>query len=231
MKTANRHSMMYLPALFLGVLVVAGCQSSPTQKQADADAKALEAQDEFQKAANREPTPNTFYAMARILAAQQRETESQAILHKIIATHPDYLPAYNDLAESQIRQRQIDAAVGTLQAGLKQQPQQAILLNNLGMCSLINGQYGDALNWFTQAAGRDPNDSRYRANMATALGMLGRYDEALNLYTQIGPAADAHYNIGVLAEARKDRDRATQEFTQARQLKAPENSPRLATEQ
>ena len=38
--------------------------------------------------------------------------------------------------------------------------------------------------------------------MAAALGMMGRYEEALALYRQAIPERDAQHNIGVLHRAR-----------------------------
>ncbi len=169
---------------------------------------------------DRAPTPNTLYAMSRILAAQHRDGECAAVLTKIIQERPDYMPAYNDLAELQMRQRQMDQAMATLHAGLKVSAHQPVLLNNLGMCHLMRSQYEEALDSFTRAAALAPDDTRYRANMAVALGLLGRYDEALALYEQVGSLADAHYNLGVLAESRRDHTRAQTEFARAKTLQA-----------
>ena len=207
----------------LALALLAGCQSqTAAQKKQKTIEEAAVAETDFEQAAERTPTPNTFYAMARILAAQHRDAECQMMLSKIIEMKHDYLPAYNDLAELQMRQRKIDQAADTLHAGLKIAPRQAVLLNNLGMCHLFKEQYAEALANFTQASGAAPEDTRFRANMAMALGLLGRYDEALALYQQITTPADAHYNLGVIADSRNDHDRAIMEFAQAKVL---EKSP------
>ncbi len=188
---------------------LAACKSAPAAETAS---DAAQAETEFAAAADRAPTARTLYAMARIFAAQRRDAECEAMLSKIIATYPGYAPAYNDLAELLLRQRQIARAQAVLDQGLRQNSRNPILLNNLGMCAMLNHRFDEALERFTEAAGMAPDDARFRSNAASALGMLGRYEEAEALYLQILTPADAHYNLGVLAEARGDKERAAQEY-------------------
>ena len=210
-RTTFVFTSVFVCAALLAAL--ASCAGSPSIGT-PADQASL-AERQFQQGIDRAPTPDTLYAMARILAAQGREAECQSVLQRIIHDAPNYMPAYNDLAELHMRQRKLDQAIDTLQIGLKVAPRQAVLINNLGMCRMLQHEYGKALDEFTRAAGIAPDDTRFRANMAAALGMDGRYDEALALYMQIGSPADAHFNIAVLAEARKDQARADEEYNLA----------------
>jgi tetratricopeptide (TPR) repeat protein len=70
---------------------------------------------------------------------------------------------------------------------------------------MIKRRYEKALNYFTQAAGVIPQNTRYRANMAVALGFLGRDDEALALYRQILPENQAVRNLEIIRAARNSR--------------------------
>ena len=204
-----------VPALLLGMLLsIGGCGSSPTPQDRPAEAPHP---DSFATAGNRPPTAQTLYSMGRILAIQGRDRECEAIFKRVIHEHPTFLPVYSALAELQLRTRRIDEAIGTLSAGLRIRPENAVLLNDIGMCHLIKQQNEEALADFTQAVSSSPADARYRANMATVLGLLGRYEEAFALYLQLMPVADAHYNLGVLCDARKDSARAVEEFRQAAQ--------------
>jgi hypothetical protein len=56
--------------------------------------------------------------------------------------------------------------------------------------------------------------------LALALGMCGKYDQALVLYQEVLPVADAHYNLGLLCQARDDTKRAEDEFATPHSLKA-----------
>ncbi len=57
------------------------------------------------------------------------------------------------------------------------------------------------------AAGLVPASEKYRANMATALGLMGRQEEALALLQQILPEDKAKYNAEVLRIAHENEAR------------------------
>ncbi len=105
---------------------------------------------------------------------------------------------------------------------------------------LLDGAYQRALDEFVLAGKASPHDNRIRANQAMAVGMLGRYEEALALYKQVVKPQQAHYNLAIVCEARQDTERATAEFAIARSIGAPlagpavpaerEDSPRRAAE-
>ena len=97
-----------------------------------------------------------------------------------------------------------------------------MLLNNLGMCELERGAPERAVEQFASAVAASPGDARYRANMALALGLAGRMDEALALYLQVVSEADAHDNLAVVAEARGDAKRAEIERQAALAIRARE---------
>jgi len=71
------------------------------------------------------------------------------------------------------------------------------------MCWIIRREYEKALKMFTMAAGVLPENVRYRANMAVALGLMGRDEESLSLFKQVLPEDQANHNVDVLREARK----------------------------
>lgn len=156
---------------------------------------------------DRPPTAKTLYLMADILSSQGKDDEAEQLYKRIAAEYPDFLPAYNDLAALQMRQRRIPEAMRTLEAGLKLNPQDAVLLNNMGMCCLIRKDYERALSYFTDATAVQPVNTRYRSNMATTLALLDRRDEALSLYRQILPEEEAMENIQILCNSlRKEVD-------------------------
>jgi len=144
------------------------------------------------------PTAKTLYAMSRILMSQGREDQGESVLLKLIAEYPRFIPAYCDLAEYRLRQGRFDDAVEELSKGLRMAPEDPILLNNAGVCSLLRGDCEAALSNFSMAAEVMPREERYRANMALALGMMGRYDESLKLYKEVLPAKDAAHNLNVI---------------------------------
>jgi tetratricopeptide (TPR) repeat protein len=176
-----------------------------------------DAQDDaaFSAASERPPTPATLFVMARILAAQGREPECRYVLEKVILQDPGYTPAYVSLAEHHMRMGRTDDAIRTMESGLARAPKDPVLLNNLGMIHMIRADYAKAIDQFSAAAGIAPGDAGYRANMAAALGMSGRYEESLAAYGQVMPEQDAHYNLAVLCEAVGDHARAQAEYAAA----------------
>ncbi len=162
----------------------------------------------FEMQQDRRPTQKTLFTMAGILATQGKDRQCEFVLRRCIQEYPRFTPAYNDLAELLMRQGRTNEAVAVLTAANQLRPEDPVLLNNLGMCLMIRREYANALQQFTDAAGLRPENKKYRANMATALGLLGRRDECLSLLHQCLPKEEADHNAQVLQEA-NERTAAT----------------------
>lgn len=201
MATLNRVIIAYLAGIFVCALCLGGC-SETTGSSSKTGLVSNDSEVEFERQANRPPTTKTLYAMADILAAQGKDSECEYVLQRIIQQEPRFLPAYNSLAELQMRQRRISEAIKTISSGLQIYPKDPVLLNNLGMCWMVRRDYEKAMEMFTRAAGVMPGNTRYRANMATALGLMGRDEESLSIFRQILPENQAAHNLNVIREAR-----------------------------
>ena len=157
--------------------------------------------DDFALGTDRPPSAKTLYAMAALIRTQERLIEYEAILQRIIRQYPKFLPAHCDLAEHLTRQNRIGEAIETLATGLRVSKRDPVLLNNIGLCYLMKGDYEQAARRFEQAAGVNPQQARYRANLAVALGMLGRDSEARALFRQVIGTRDVEHNLGILRKA------------------------------
>lgn len=169
----------------------------------------------FDSGANPHPTPQMLQSAARLMAAQGREADAYSMLRRLVVEYPDHIPVYADLAEYHLRHNRPGEAERVLQEGLERAPDDAILINDLGMVAMMRGDYVRAVEHFNRAADLAPGETRHRANMATALGLMGRYDESYAMYEQVVPPAYAHYNVSVLADKRGDAERAKQEYDAA----------------
>jgi Flp pilus assembly protein TadD len=189
--------MLVLCGLLSGALLSGnGCASSkPAAGQMDPDAQ-------FDAGAGRAPNARTMYTLARILAAQGRDRECITVLTRTTRQYAGFLPAYSDLAEAYLRLGRTDDGIAVLDQGLRQAPQDPVLLNNLGMCWFLKGDYTQALRLFSRASMARPEDVTYKGNQAAALGMLGRTAEATALYSQFMASPDVRHNMSVLARAR-----------------------------
>ena len=197
-----------------GVLVLlvafglfSGCRSPKSGLNLDAENWKQES-DIFREGADRVPTMKTLYAYAKLVSTEGYDAEAEKVLRNILDANPDFVPAYNSLAEVQMRQQRVEDAIHTLEVGLEVSPGDPTLLNNLGMCTMADGDYEKALEHFTEAAEKRPNNARYLANMGVALAMVGREEEAYSLFQQILPESDVEHNLAILSEARKARQAA-----------------------
>lgn len=188
--------------------------------------KAQAQKDSFEVSHDRPAAPKTLYTMARILVNQHRDAEAEKLLKEAVALTPPYLPAFVTLAELQLKHNTpdnagADAALATLSQALAAAPDDSALHNNIGMCHLARQDHESALISFTRAVDLQPQTPRYRANRAMALGLLGRYDECLALYSTFLSPADAHHNLAILCKLRGDTERASSEFARAQSLRPP----------
>jgi len=202
-------------ALFLGLvglILVHGCAESMQPAQ-QGGIRSGNAASPAEVRGDRPPTPRTLLSMADILAAQGKDKECESVLSSCIRQYPGFAPAYNSLVELQMRQGRVAEAANMLSGALQRWPNDSVLLNNLGMCFLIRRDYETALGHFTCAAAHAPKSEKYRANMATCLGMLGRDSEALALLRQILPEGEAAHNAEVLKRARQKANNSSANIT------------------
>jgi Flp pilus assembly protein TadD len=199
------------------ILCVYGC-SEPANSGKNTDWVTDKSDLDFQTQANKPPTAKTLCAMAEILAAQGRDSECEYVLKRIIQDDPKFLPAYNSLAELQMRRGQANTAIETLRHALKINPDDTVILNNLGMCWIVRQDYQNALKMFTKAAGIMPENVKYRANMAVALGLMGREEESLALFKQLLPEDQANHNLTILREARNGEKPVSTTISQIQHL-------------
>jgi tetratricopeptide (TPR) repeat protein len=178
---------------------LAGCSTTTSFEQND-PADPAHYGENFDLMGKQPPTVKTLHSMARQCAATGREVQCELILQKMITDHPHYKPAYSELAELYLRAEMVDAAVAVLEAGLEIDPDDDVMRNNLGMCMLFQRKYESALEQFSTVAASHPDDARARANMAVALAMLGRMDEAYSVFQQVIPRPEARHNMQVLSE-------------------------------
>ncbi len=192
--------------VFTCTVCLVGCSKSNRTEQ-NMNTIADRPESAFQKGRDRPPTAKTLYGMADILATQGKDTGCEYVLKRLIYEHPNFLPAYNSLAELQMRQGRINEAIDTISKGLSIHPNDPTLLNNLGMCWIARRDYEKALEMFAKAAGRTAENARYRANMAVTLGLMGRHEESLSLFRQILPEDKAGHNLKILrADGKKAND-------------------------
>jgi Flp pilus assembly protein TadD len=196
-------------ALVFALVPLAACQSAPAEKDQSKDTE-----ESWEDAKDRPPTPRTMRIYAQVLANSGKDEESEYTLRRTIYEYPEFLPAYIDLAELCMRQDRVADAVDVLESAQKWVPDDPVVLNDLGMCAMLEDRTVEALGWFERAVEKAPREARYQSNVAVALGRLGRYEEALSVYVEgIGMRPkDAYHNVAVLCESRGDFEQAAEYY-------------------
>lgn len=179
-----------LPLLLAAALLPVACVSTPAGPE------------ELAEAGEREPGPAAMHATARLYAAQGRQGEAEWLLRRVLAESPAFAPAWEELARLYVTRDLVDSAVVTLELGLQAVPGDPVLLNDLGMCHLLRRDLEPALQAFVAAAAAAAPDARPRANLAVTLALLGRDEEALAVWEQVLPPAEAQRNLELVAAAR-----------------------------
>ena len=186
---------------------LSGCRSADKKpaEVAHRDTAEMRAVDAFDAGAKTPPNTGTLYTLARILMSQGRDGEALTVLNNLTQRYPDFMPAYNAVAECHLRAERTQEAIAVLTAGLKRRPQDAVLLNNLGMIWFLEGQYDQALPQFDAAVAAQPNEAMYVANQAMTLAMLGHDEQAATLYELVMSYPNLRHNLRILAKAREQR--------------------------
>ena len=144
------------------------------------------------------PNARTLYAMSRLLVLREREDKAEILLIRLINEYPKFAPAYCDLAELRLQQGRLEEAVAVLERGLGILPGEHVLINDMGVCRLVAGDYAGALEKFKTASDLNPREDRYKANKALALGLLGKSEQSLQLYRGMLTDEDARHNLDLI---------------------------------
>jgi len=183
--------MRYRTLALVLLPLLAACASPAEDPQAEWDA-----------AAGRKPEPATLFSMARIYVAQGRDDQAEAALREVVNQAPDFVRAYEELAHLYVRRDLVDGAVAALEVGLQHQADDPVLLNDLGVCKLLQKDPAAAAQAFIRAAALEPDNARPRANLALALALQGRDVEALALWQQVIRPSEAAQNLELVKKAR-----------------------------
>jgi arylsulfatase A-like enzyme/Flp pilus assembly protein TadD len=156
--------------------------------------------------------------LARIGSAQEAVAEFQAIL----ADDPRNLPAYIDLARSDIGLHHYLDAANQLKAALALNPHNVEAEQLLGDIWLTVGNPGRAAAEFEQLLTFAPHDYEAHFGLGLIAAHQGKSAEAGQHFRAALAAnprsAEAHYQMGLILEAQNQKEEAVREFTAALQI-------------
>ena len=159
------------------------------------------------------------YQQARTLHQKGNFSAAERAYKKALKINPDFVEAYNNLANAYLDSGRFNKAFIEYQKALKLLPDNPMLLNNIGNALLLQHKFEAALPWFNRAISQDAGYAGAHANSGDALWGMGRTVEAVAAYQralQLNPElADTHYNLGGLLTELGQLDDAAKCFNQA----------------
>jgi Flp pilus assembly protein TadD len=137
-------------------------------------------------------------AYGKALAANgQLEPALDAVRRAQTPEYPDWkLASAEGAILDQMGQK--DNARALYRKALELKPNEPSVLSNLGMSYLLDGDLRMAETYLRSAAGQPGADSRVRQNLALAVGLQGRFDEAEKIASQELPPDQAQANVAYL---------------------------------
>jgi tetratricopeptide (TPR) repeat protein len=116
--------------------------------------------------------------------------------------YPDNLGTYSEGAEVLLIEGRIADAIEWIDRGLVRFPDNPILLNNRGLCHLLDANLAAADKDFKAAYAKDPSDADYVSNLALTRALSGDEAEARKLWERVIPQADVESNMKMAIDAR-----------------------------
>ncbi len=184
--------------------------------------KYEEAADQFQRAAQLEPTnEDALIGLGGAYERLGKPQDADATYKKIVQLRPSYWRGYNLLGAFYLRQAQYDDAAKMFQKVIERTPESFRGYANLGAAYLYQARYAEAIKPLEQALAIHPTADTY-SNLGTAYYYQRRFKEAAQTYEKALQLNDKDYsNWGNLGEAyylNAERAKAGQAFRNAIQL-------------
>ncbi len=150
------------------------------------------------------PNAKTLYSMAKIFVSQDKYRQAEMILFRSINDFPEFTPAYAELANLYMKQERVEDARITLRTAVEKNDRDPLILNNLGICELLLGDYQEAQQHFNRAVALFPQEQKYTANLALALAMNGDMVTSYQVYRKVLPQEKVDHNMNVIAKMKPE---------------------------
>jgi choline-sulfatase len=122
--------------------------------------------------------PQAHLRLGYLVQASSRCGEATKHFEKAIESRLPTADAHLGLAACQAAARQFDQAIATLRGADRVEPDNPVVIANLGVVLSDSGRPAEGLPYLERAVALDPSLDQARFHLAVTLGRLGRRDEA-----------------------------------------------------
>ncbi len=161
------------------------------------------------------PTAELHVEMARMLGRSGEHGGAEVHYRAALKMSPQLLEAQLGLARLLVARGEPQQACGWFERACQEHPKSAPACNDLGLCYAECGRTVDAVAAMRRATEIQPNEIRYRNNLARMLIAEDQTEEALRTLLAVHPPAVAHYNAGFLLQTHGKRAAAATQFQKA----------------
>jgi tetratricopeptide (TPR) repeat protein len=126
---------------------------------------------------------------------EQLYEEARKDYQRALKLDPDFLPAYEALANLYVTTGDMPRAVEAYQKAIKKNDHEPRLWFELGMCYARQKEWEPAIHNLQSACNLEPENRQYANTLGFCLARAGRYDESLACFQKAVGEAMAHYNL------------------------------------
>jgi tetratricopeptide (TPR) repeat protein len=116
------------------------------------------------------------------------------------------------------------------QRALKQNPKNADLLNDIGYSYYNRGNWVEAESYFRKALDHDSKHAKAKMNLGMTLAQNDKYEEAVRVFQEVVPEAEARANVAFLMLAQGKKEAAKEQYLLARSLDPTLKTVQIALE-
>lgn len=155
----------------------------------------------YEEARARNPlSPEVDFKLAQVEASRGNRVASRAYAEASIALKADYTPAILFIAQLALDEGNLDEAIRSVESALVFEPQNALILYQLGVLRISNKEYQQAADTLLSALNASPNYANAQFFLANAYTFLKREDEALLLLNALAAANPENTSLPVFIE-------------------------------
>jgi len=153
-----------------------------------------------------------YLGAARMLEKNGNYAGAEKQYQGCLEKYPDNRTALISYGRLLHHLKRMQDSVTIYDEALKRYPEDAVILNDRGLCLARMGQHDAAMESIHRATVIDGKNVRYRNNMAMVLVDVGRIDEALSQLQYAHGPAGGYYNLGHLLNRKGDEAGAMRAF-------------------